>query len=287
MARRVSQNTDLTVQETQLALLQGMEAQENNEDEIDLAALLMTFLEKIHWILLTAFLTAVLAGVYVFFVATPIYEATSKIYIVGSETAISLSDLQISSNLAADYQEVFKNWHVHELVIQRLGLDYSYSQLSSMVTVTNPTSTHVLYIKVQSPDPEEAQTMANTYASVSREFIAAKMDIREPNSFEEARLPVRPVSPNKTRTIVIGFLVGMLLSMAVITVRYLSDDRILTSDDVKKVGDLPTLGMVPLQSGMEDTAEEQSHHHRSGWKKKKKTDSKSETDAAGKGAAKA
>ena len=96
--------------------------------EIDLVALSYRFLEKIHWILLAAVVGALIAGVIVYFVMTPQYQATSKIYIVGSDTTISLSDLQIGSNLAADYQEVFKNWHVHELVDKRLGLNYSYRE---------------------------------------------------------------------------------------------------------------------------------------------------------------
>ena len=186
---------------------------------------------------------------------TPIYEATAKIYIVGSDTTISLSDLQIGSNLAADYQEVFKNWHVHELVDKRLNLDYSYSKLAGMITITNPQNTHVLYVTVKSPDPEEAKIIADTYAQVAREFIATKMDMREPNIFEEAKLPDKPVTPKKTRDIVIGFALGALLAMAVIAIKFFSDDRIMTSEDITKVGNLATLGMVPLQD-FEHNAEE-------------------------------
>ena len=215
--------------------------------EIDLVALFYRFLEKAHWIILTALIGAAIAGVLVFKVITPIYEATAKIYIVGSDTTISLSDLQIGSNLAADYQEVFKNWHVHELVDKRLNLDYTYTQLSNMITVTNPANTHVLYVTVKSPDPAEAKAVADTYAQVAREFIAAKMDMREPNIFEEAKMPDRPSTPRKTRDIVIGFMLGALLAMAVVTVKFLGDDRICSSEDIEKVGNLSTLGLIPLQ----------------------------------------
>ncbi len=218
----------------------------NDVTEIDLVALFTRYLEKIHWILLTAVLGAVIAGILVFTLITPIYQATSKIYIVGSDTTISLSDLQIGSNLAADYQEVFKNWHVHELVDKRLNLNYSYTKLAGMISVSNPSNTHVLYVSVKSPDPEEAKLIADTYAQVAREFIAAKMDMREPNIFEEAKLPDKPVSPNKTRDVIIGFLLGALLAMAVITVKFLTDDRIMTGEDISKAG-LVTLGMIPLQ----------------------------------------
>ncbi len=222
--------------------------EENGEVEIDLVALFTRYLEKLHWILLSALVVAVATGVVVFTVITPIYQATSKIYIVGSDTTISLSDLQIGSNLAADYQEVFKNWHVHELVDKRLNLNYSYSKLAGMISVSNPSNTHVLYVSVKSPDPQEAKDIADTYAQVAREFIAAKMDMREPNIFEEAKLPDIPVSPNKTRDVVIGFLIGALLAMAVITIKFLSDDRITTTEDISKVSGMVTLGMIPLQT---------------------------------------
>ena len=228
----------------------GTDKQKNvKPGEIDLVALAIRFLEKAHWIILTALLGAVLAGVYVYFGATPVYETTSKIYIVGSDTTISLADLQIGSNLAADYQEVFKNWHVHELVDKRLNRNYSYSKLAGMVRVSNPPNTHVLYVTVKSTDPDEAKLLADTYAQVAREFIAAKMDMREPNIFEEAKKRDTPVSPQKTRTIIIGFLIGALLAMAVITIRFLNDDRIMTGEDITKAGGLPVLGMIPLQDG--------------------------------------
>ena len=178
----------------------------------------------------------------------PIYQATAKIYIVGSDTTISLTDLQIGSNVAADYQEVFKNWHVHELVDKRLNLSYSYSKLSSMLSVTNPNNTHVLYVSIKSPDPQEAKLIADTYAQVAREFIAAKMDMREPNLFEEARMPDKPVTPQKTRDVIIGFVLGALLAMLVITIKFFTDDRVWTSEDIAKVGNLTTLGMIPLQN---------------------------------------
>ena len=215
--------------------------------EIDLVALFYRFLEKIHWIILAALLGAVIAGLIAYFMITPIYQATAKIYIVGSDTTISLSDLQIGSNLAADYQEVFKNWHVHELVNRRLDRNYSYSQLSNMISVTNPTGTHVLYVTVKSPSPQEAKLLADTYAQVAREFIAAKMDMREPNIFEEAKLPTSPVSPQKTRDILIGFLIGALLAMAVVTINFLTDDRVMSGEDITKNTGLPVLGLIPLQ----------------------------------------
>ena len=222
---------------------------DGGEDEIDLVELMYRLLEKWKIIVLACILGALIAGAYTIFFVTPMYTATSKLYVVNAkDSAINLSDLQIGNYLASDYTEVFSNWHVHEMVLQRLGLDYTYTELSSMVSVSNPKDTRILYITVTSTDPQEAKDMADTYAQVAREFIAAKMDTKQPNIFEEALLPSRPASPNKTKNVLIGFVLGFVLCCGVIVVQFLTDDRLRSADDIEKYVQLPTLGVMPKQT---------------------------------------
>ncbi|MDO5436501.1 MAG: Wzz/FepE/Etk N-terminal domain-containing protein [Clostridia bacterium] len=220
---------------------------QSSEMEIDLLGLFFRLLERSWIIILAALIGAVIMGVYSFKFITPLYQATSKIYIVGSDAAISISDLQLGSSMTQDYLQVFKNWQVHELVNQRMGTDYPYSVLSGMVSVSNPSGTHILVITVTSSDPQEAMDLANTYANVGREFIASRMDMREPTMFEQARLPVAPVSPNKTKNIISGFLIGALLAAAVITILFLTDDKVQRAEDLTRQTGMPILGYIPMQ----------------------------------------
>ena len=160
---------------------------DGGEETIDLIELLNRILD--HWLLVAicALVGAAIMGVYSFYIATPMYQSTAKLYVVNSkDSAINLSDLQIGNYLAQDYQEVFYNWHVQDRVIEELGLNYSYGQLRNMVSVSNPTNTRILYITVTDKDPEEARQIAGTFAKVACEFIAVKMDQQQPNIFEEA-----------------------------------------------------------------------------------------------------
>ena len=101
---------------------------EGGEDEIDIVELMYRLLEKWKIIVLACILGALIAGVYTICFVTPMYTATSKLYVVNAkDSAINLSDLQVGNYLASDYTEVFSNWHVHEMVLERLGLDYTYS----------------------------------------------------------------------------------------------------------------------------------------------------------------
>lgn len=222
--------------------------EDQTEDEIDLLGMFYRLLENLKYIVAAALLGAVVMGVITIYFITPLYKTTAKIYVLNSDdAAINLSDLQIGTYLAADYQEVFNNWIVHERVIQALQLPYSYSELASMLTVTNPTDTRILYITISSPDPQEAKDIADMYAKVAQEFIASTMDTEEPNLFEEALLPTSPYSPSKTKNIAVGFLGGLFLSCAFIVMRYITGDKIRTSEDIERYVGLPTLGIISMQ----------------------------------------
>ena len=231
---------------------------------IDWGTILMRLLEKIHWIVLAALIGAAGMWFYTARMVTPIYQATSKIYIAGSDTTISLSDLQLGSTLATDYQEVFRIWHIHEMVDERLDLDYSYSKLSDMVTVNNPSGSHFLYIHVRSSDPEEARLLADTYAEVVQEYISVRMELRKPQILEKARLPYAPIFPDVRGSVLRGFLVGGFGMLVILVFFLLMDDRIRSSEDILKAVDLPTFGHITRQNMERNAEKEEAPNQRRG-----------------------
>ena len=219
---------------------------DNNELEIDLIELLLRLLERWKSIVAGALVGAVIMGVYSFMFATPIYEATSKLYVLSaSDSAINLSDLQIGSYLTKDYTEVFDTWEVHEIVRQNLGLSIDREKLSKMLTVSNPNDTRVLAMTVSNPDPALAAAIANEYASVAKQYISATMKTDEPTDFSEALVPEAPVSPQKARNVALGFILGAFVVCALVVVQFLLDDKIKTSEDIRKYIGIPTLAIIP------------------------------------------
>ena len=182
---------------------------QQEEDTIDLLELCMGLLD--HWKLIaaTAAAGAVLAALYTFLLVTPLYKATSTIYVVSrNDSVLNLSDIQIGSALTSDYIKVFEMWEVHEKVISALDLDYTYTQMDNMLSVTNANDTRMLDITVTDADPEEAAAIANEYAEVGASYIAEKMKTDEPTIMSSARVPANPFSPSKTKNILLGFLAG-------------------------------------------------------------------------------
>jgi len=180
------------------------------------------------------------------------YEATSEMYILSSkDSAINLSDLQIGAALTSDYEEVLRTWEVEALVRQNLDLPYTNKQLKGMISIANPSNTRILKITATSADPQEAKDIANEYVAVAREYISSVMMTDAPTTLSEAILPQQPVSPRKARNIALGFIVGALIAIVIITIVFISDDKIKTSDDIRKYIGLPTLAVVAKDPGVQ------------------------------------
>ncbi len=220
----------------------------DKEYGIDLYELFLRLVEKWYWIALCAVICTIAMIIYTNRFITPQYVATSKIYVANSkDSIISVQDLQLANYLANDYLQVFDNWEMHEKVIQKLNLNYNYTQLHNMIGVSNPSNTRILVIKCMSPDKQEAKEIADAYAEVALDFFPEKMDTSSPKLFEKALLPTAPSSPNKSRNALLGFLIGAFAAMFVIIVRYVMDDYIRTEDDIAKCLHLPTLGTMLMQ----------------------------------------
>ena len=186
---------------------------QQEEDTIDLLELCMGLLDHWKFIAAAAAAGAVLAALYTFLLVTPLYKATSTIYVVSrNDSVLNLSDIQIGSALTSDYIKVFEMWEVHEKVISALDLDYTYTQMDNMLSVTNANDTRMLDITVTDADPEEAAAIANEYAEVGASYIAEKMKTDEPTIMSSARVPANPFSPSKTKNILLGFLAGFVLA---------------------------------------------------------------------------
>lgn len=217
-----------------------------DEVEIDLLELFYALKKKIVMIMLTAIAVGGIAAAYSYLLAKPVYQSTAKLYILSQSTSLtSFADIQISSSLAKDYEEMIFSRPVVMQVKKNLNLDYDYEELKEKLKVENPADTRCLNITCQSNDIEEARNMANEFATVSKRQIAMIMDTDEPTIFEKAVKNSHPVKPRKVRNTAIGFMLGFMLACAIVIIRYMMNDSLKSEDDIQRHLDLNTLASIP------------------------------------------
>lgn len=222
--------------------------QVNEEATIDLRALFSAIWDKIVIIILAGVALACVAFLGTKLLITPTYDSTTKIYVVNSQTdsAITYSDVQLGSQLTKDYMELVKSRPVVEGVIAELGLEDTYEELCSKISVANAADTRILAITVTDENPRMAQNIANQLRGAVAEQIQEVMRVDEVTVVEEANLPDRAARPSAFKNFVIGGFVGVFLVIAVVVLIFVMDDRIKTQEDVEKYLQLGILGTIPV-----------------------------------------
>lgn len=222
---------------------------DNEEMEIDLLELLMVMKKHLSAILLAGIVGLVIMFAYTSFLVTPLYSASSMMYVMpdnsNSMNSSTLSDMQVGQQLTSDYSSMIKSRSFMEDVIKKLNLTIDYQQLLEKVEVTNPTSSRILQVTVNDPNPQTAADIANEVASVAESKLKEITGMQAIKIYEEAAVPEKPSSPSLKKNCALGLLAGIVLAMAVITVLYLMDDTIKTEDDIEKYLGMTTLAVLP------------------------------------------
>lgn len=221
---------------------------ETDEIEIDLMEIMRLLLGKIWLIVSVGMFTALAAFVISRFLITPVYESTTKIYILNKNenASVTYSDVQLGTQLTKDYAELISSRYVLEEVAQKLGLTMEYQELLNKVSVETPSDTRIVSITVENTDPVEAMNMANCIREVASAHIQNVMDIDAVNVVETANMPTEKAAPSCLKWTLIGGLLGCFVVCGVILVQYLLDDTIKSSEDIEKYLGLSTLALIPM-----------------------------------------
>ena len=223
-----------------------MNNQEENTIEIDVLSLLRTIWRKKFLILLTAILTTGLAFAYSAFLVTPQYDSTTRLYVVnqssGNGGVITPQDLQVGSFLVKDYKEIILSQDVLKNVTTTLGIT---EDIKGKITVTIPTDTRILSITVRDSDPNQAATIANTLRDEATKRIIEVTKVSDVTTLEAAMPAENPSTPQTKRNLVLGFVAGAFLAIALVLVLEVLDDRVKRPQDIEEGLGMTLLGVVP------------------------------------------
>lgn len=233
----------------------GMMNQEIQDDEvtIDLMELFSALWAKKTIIILSAVFMALVAFVGTKMFVTPKYTSVTKLFVMTKNDDTSASatytDLQTGSMLTKDYMELVKSRPVLEKTISKLKLDVEPEELAEMITTETPTDTRIMSISVTDDDPKEAKQIADTLRKAVSVQITEIMNADSVNTVEEGNLPTSPSSPNVKKNMMLGALLGLVISMGFVVLISILDDTVKTPDDVEKYLGLNVLTFIPIQEG--------------------------------------
>lgn len=220
--------------------------------EIDLIRLGKALWKRFWIIAVSSVLCAMIVLLFTTLFIAPKYSSSAKFYVNNSAVSIgeaslniSSGDLSASKTLVDTYIVILQSRTCLNDVIDYAELDYTPSQLNSMISAQAVGNTAVFEVVVTGKNAEETEVIANAIAHILPNKITNIVEGTSAKIVDYAITPTVPTSPNKTLNTMLGFVFGAVLSVGVIVLVEIFDNTIRTEEDITESCDHPILAAVP------------------------------------------
>ena len=205
------------------------------------------------WIIVLACIICGGAGFsYSYFGIAPSYSSSIMLYVnngvfsVGDiGLSISASQLSAAQSLTKTYSVLLKNRTTLERVVEKVGLDYDWKELNSMISASPVSETEVMRITVTCGEPNHAERIANGIAEVLPGRISEIIEGSNMEVVDYAVANPQKVAPSISRYTAMGMILGVFISVLILSIVALMDNTIHDDDYITENFDYPILAKVP------------------------------------------
>jgi capsular polysaccharide biosynthesis protein len=207
---------------------------------------------------------SILVGVASGYLITPrttLYRATALLYVGERQLQSNPTELYALPGLNQilfTFTQMIPNPVITQKAVSATGIPRSADQVSSETKATDITGSNLISVAVTDTDPLVAQRLAN---SVSDAFVS-QIQHYEPGAsagpgtvplepayvFQEASLPVAPLSSGLSRHLALGGIFGFVVAVAIVLLLDYLDITVRTPEDLESKLGLTVLGVIPLRT---------------------------------------
>ena len=235
-----------------------MEKNDNSKKYYTIDVLhILKSLWKNAWIILLAAAIAAGAGFcYAEFFVEQTYSSTIMLYVNNKSFSlgntsfnISSSDITASQSLVKTYGVILNNRTTLESVKYAVdgetSREYSVRELSKMIESGSMNDTEIMYVKVTANNAKDAALIASCITDVLPSRIKTIIDGATMEPVDYAVVDDKADGPSVMKYTAVGLAIGMIISMLIIAIVSMLDDRIHDEDYIIQTYDYPILAKIP------------------------------------------
>lgn len=225
---------------------------EKNEDNIiDIGkAFLFVWHKKIPVIIVTVAFT-LFGFLLSSFIIKPTYSASANMLVTNTKESVSqtitINDINAASDLVDTYSVILKSHSLLDRVINELNLDMSYENLSKNISVSSVNKTQVMAITVNASSSELALNIEQKIVELAPTAIENAISSGSVKTVDEPWTTGKPVSPSVPKYTLLFAFGGLALSIIVVLILELTNNKFKTEKDIQTVLNLPVLGIIPFE----------------------------------------
>jgi receptor protein-tyrosine kinase len=216
-----------------------------SQGEIDIRRI-ATALRRRWKTTLTVWCAVVVLAAVATMLKTPQYESTA-VLLLGERDGTEARSMQEMNQAAGSLSLMAEDVSVAETASALAGIDTDSTDLVERVSTNVPADTQRIEISVRDSDPRTARDNAVAITDSFKELVAQRGAAPEGlalRTWQHARLPNEPVSPNVVRTMAAAVALGLALGLLIAVLREHFDARWRSERDIEIATGLPVLATI-------------------------------------------
>lgn len=221
-----------------------------SQGSVNFMSILSEFRKHFLTIIVFGLAGIVTALVFSTFFLTPRYSSTVDLLVnqKSDDTAAQFNLQQADLQAINTYKDVLKKPVILDTVLKnakhRNNYSGSESDLASSIDIDNQSNSKVISVTVNDKNPYTAADISNDLANVFTKKIKKIMKVNNVTIVSKGNVNTSPVFPNKKINSFLGLLVGIVLGIGFVVIRFLLDTTIKDSEFMTEQFGLPNLGVV-------------------------------------------
>ena len=215
------------------------------ETEIDLTELFQVLKSRYKFILCCIIICTLISGLATHFLIDKKYQAVTRIYPKPTvvEGYVDFSQLNANDKMVNNYVGMLKGNNIQSKVAEKLHV--STSVIKNSTTVSVEPDTQIIAIKAVTTDPYLSKDIVNTLSTTFKDQAKKTLNVGHITTIDKAILDTNPVSPSLVKNVALGGVLGAVLSMGYVVLRFIMDTRIHSKEEAEKYLGIPCLGSIP------------------------------------------
>lgn len=224
------------------------EANAPGKDYIDILAILKSLLSGWWLILLLALICAVVLFIKAQYFTSPSYTSGYTAYIYNTtqdnvNNRVS-ADVTSARSLTSTYAEIIKSQPVVQSAIEAAGLNMTYGQASSAISVEAIGDTEIIGIYVTTGDPQTSYKLATALEEVAATNVSSIVTGSTMRVITPSNIPSDSNKVNYLEVIAQGLAIGAVIAIVILVLVYLFDNKVKSEEELEQKYSIPILGTI-------------------------------------------
>ncbi len=248
-----------------------MEEKFYDEETLDLREIFDVLFTRKWLIICVAMFGFVFAFAYTKICLPYQFTASVSMYVKNAtnKTAVDIvnqSDITAAQQLATTCIEILSDDVVTDAIGEKLVENYTQEELmqyfnvdetadgykivtnsiSSKLGYSTVNETELIRVTATCGDPVLAADMCNYVTEIAPDILIRVVGAGAVEAVGEAKVPTSPSAPSARRNAAVGFIIGFILAIVVIIIRFMFDNTVKSGEDAAERFNMPLIGEIPF-----------------------------------------